>query len=167
MTGLGSSTQYRINEGVMYRGCSWLVLAFVRRQKYGFTSHSLTYSLHGAKVLLQKLTGSQLVKKFSKFYGTWCFITAFTSAHHLSLSWASSIQSIPPQHPYSWISISVLTYHLRLSLSSGLFHSGFRTKTLHSPLLSPHACYMSRQSHSTPLYHPNNIGWAVWIRKTD
>ena len=29
------------------------------------------------------------------------FITTFTSAHHLSLSWASSIQSIPP-HPTSW-----------------------------------------------------------------
>jgi hypothetical protein len=29
------------------------------------------------------------------FYGTRKFITAFTSARHLSLSWASSIQSIP------------------------------------------------------------------------
>ena len=31
-------------------------------------------------VLLQKLTGSQLVKKFASFYGTRMFITAFTSA---------------------------------------------------------------------------------------
>jgi hypothetical protein len=39
-----------------------------------------------SRVLLQKLTGSQLVKKFPTFYGTRRFITAFTSARHLSLS---------------------------------------------------------------------------------
>jgi len=32
------------------------------------------------KVLLEKLTGLQLVKKFSAFYGTRRFITAFTIA---------------------------------------------------------------------------------------
>jgi hypothetical protein len=37
-------------------------------------------------VLLEKLTGSQLVKKFPAFYGTRTFITAFTRARHLSLS---------------------------------------------------------------------------------
>jgi hypothetical protein len=36
--------------------------------------------------LLEKLTVSQLVKKFSAFYGTRRFITAFTRARHLSLS---------------------------------------------------------------------------------
>ena len=35
-------------------------------------------------------------QKFPAFYGTQRFITAFTSARHLSLSGASSIQSIPP-----------------------------------------------------------------------
>jgi len=45
-------------------------------------------------VLLEKLTGLQPVKKFPTYYGTRKFITAFTSARHLSLSWASSIQSI-------------------------------------------------------------------------
>jgi len=37
-------------------------------------------------VFLEKLTGSQLVKKFPAFYGTRRFITAITSARHLSLS---------------------------------------------------------------------------------
>jgi len=37
-------------------------------------------------VLLEKLTGSQPVKKFPAYYGTRTFITAFTSAHHLSIS---------------------------------------------------------------------------------
>jgi len=52
------------------------------------------------RVLLEKLTGSKLVKKCSAFYGNRRFITAFTSACHLSLSSASSIQSISP-HPTS------------------------------------------------------------------
>jgi hypothetical protein len=37
-------------------------------------------------VLLEKLTGLQLVQKFPAFYGTRRFITAFTSSRHLSLS---------------------------------------------------------------------------------
>jgi len=41
------------------------------------------------RVLLEKLTGLQLVKKFLAFYGTRRFITALTSVRHLSLSWAS------------------------------------------------------------------------------
>jgi hypothetical protein len=32
-----------------------------------------------------------------------------------------------------------------------------------SPL--PHTCYMPRPSHSSRVYHPNNIGWAVQIIK--
>jgi len=39
-----------------------------------------------SRVLLEKITGCQLVKKFPAFYGTRRFITAFTSARHLSLS---------------------------------------------------------------------------------
>ena len=60
------------------------------------------------RVLLEKLICSHLVKKFLAFYGTRRFITAFTSARHLSLSWASSIQSIPP-HPTSWGSNLILS----------------------------------------------------------
>ena len=37
------------------------------------------------RVLLEKLTGFQLVKKFHAFYGTRRLITALTSARHLSL----------------------------------------------------------------------------------
>ena len=49
----------------------------------------LTYLLTPwCRVLLEKLTGLQLVKKFPAFHGTRRFITAFTSVRHLSLSWA-------------------------------------------------------------------------------
>ena len=88
------------------------------------------------RVLLEKLTGLQLVKKFPAFHGTRRFITALTSVCHLSLSWASPIQSIYP-HPTSWRSILILSAHLRLGLPSGLFPSGFPTKTLYTPLSSP------------------------------
>jgi hypothetical protein len=39
-----------------------------------------------SRVLLEKLIGSQLVMKFPALYGTRRFITAFTTARHLSLS---------------------------------------------------------------------------------
>ena len=60
----------------------------------------------------------QLVTKFPAFHGTPRFITALTSARHLSLSWANPIQSIYP-HPTSWRSILILSTHLRLGLPSG------------------------------------------------
>ena len=88
------------------------------------------------KVLLEKLTGLQLVKKFPAFHGTRRFITALTSVRHLSLSWAGPIQSIYP-HLTSWRSVLILPTHLRLGLPSGLLPSGFPTKTLYTPLSSP------------------------------
>ena len=55
----------------------------------------LTYLLTPwSRVLLEKLTGFQLVKKFPAFYEKRMFITAFTSARHMSLSWASSIPNL-------------------------------------------------------------------------
>ena len=59
-----------------------------------------------------------------------------TSARHLALSWARSIQSIP-QHPTSWRSILILSSHLLLGFPSVLFPSGFPTKTLYSPSCPP------------------------------
>jgi len=58
------------------------------------------------------------VKKFPAFYRTHNFITAFTSTHYLSLSWARSNQS--------------------MDLPIGLFISGLPTKTLYASLLSPY-----------------------------
>ena len=89
-----------------------------------------------SRVLLEKLASLQLVKKFPAFYETQRFLTAHTSARHLSLSWASPIQSSYP-NPTSWRSILILSSHLRLGLPSGLFPSGFHTSTLYTPLSSP------------------------------
>ena len=64
------------------------------------------------------------------------FITMFTSSRHVSLSWASSIQSMLP-HTTSWKSILILYSYLSLSHPSGLFPSGFPTKTLYTHIPSP------------------------------
>jgi hypothetical protein len=58
---------------------------------YTLLTYSLTYLLiyslnPWSRVLLENLTGLQLVKKFSTFYGTRKLITELTSARHLSLS---------------------------------------------------------------------------------
>ena len=99
-------------------------------QAFRFQYKRLTYLLTPwCRVLFEKLTGLQLVKKFPAFYATRRFITAFTSVRHLSLSWASPIQSTYP-HPTRWRSILILSAHLRLGLPSGLFPSGFPTKPL-------------------------------------
>jgi len=52
-----------------------------------FLPYLITYLLTlWSRVLIKKLTGSQLVNKSPTLYGTRRFITAFTSARHLSLS---------------------------------------------------------------------------------
>jgi hypothetical protein len=97
----------------------------------------LTYLLNPwSRIILEKLTGPQLVKKFPAFYATRRFITAFTTARQLSLTSARSIQSTP-LHSTSWRSALILAFHICLGLPSRLFHSGFHTKFLYATLLSP------------------------------
>jgi len=49
----------------------------------------------------------------------------------------SQLDLVHIPHPTSWRSFLILSSHLRLGLPSGLFPSGFPTKTLYTPLLSP------------------------------
>ena len=58
------------------------------------------------------------IQEIPPFHGTRRFITTLKRVRHLSLSWASPIQSIYP-HPTSWRSILILSTHLRLGLPSG------------------------------------------------
>ena len=66
--------------------------------------------------------------KFPSFYGTRRFITAVTSARHLSLSWASSIQAISPlpEDPFLHIitsALSALRWRFIVLLGSTLLYS--------------------------------------------
>ena len=130
----------------------------------GATSiHPVPYYLHTpwCRVILEKLTGLQLVKKFHEFHGNRRFITVLTSVRHLSLSWANPIQSTYP-HPTSWRSIIILYTHFRLGLPSGLFPSGFRTKTLYTPSPRPYA------PHALPISFFSILSPAqYWVRSTD
>ena len=99
--------------------------------------------LHGMNVKVIQMSASWEARRFSDsqeipaFYGTRRFITAVTIARNLSLSWARSIQSIPP-HPTSWIPILILSPHLRLCLPS-----------LHIKIIIPYALTMPSLSHLT------------------
>ena len=97
-----------------------------------------------SRILLVKLTGPQLARKFPALYGTRRFIAPFTTAGHVSLSWALSIQFMP--HPTSWRSVLILFSRLRLGFPSGLFLSGFTTKILYAPL-----SFLTRATCSTHL----------------
>jgi hypothetical protein len=98
-----------------------------------------------SRVLLGKLTCSHLVKKFPAFYTTRRFITAFTSSRHLSLTWARSIQSMPPiplpedqskyHHPiYVWF-FQVLSVS-QVSLQKPCTHLSSSPYVLHAPSIS-------------------------------
>jgi len=119
------------------------------------------------RVLLEKLTGLQIVKKFPAFHGTRMFITALTSVRHMSLSWASPIQSIYP-NPTSWRSILILSTHLRLGLPSGSFPPVSPARPYTPPLLT-HTRHRPSPSHSSRFYHPHNhhskIGYEMWYKK--
>jgi hypothetical protein len=86
---------------------------------------TLTYLLTPwSRALLEKLTGSAASQEIPRIFGTRRFITVLTSARHLSLSWAKSIQS-PQPPPTSWRSILILSSHLRLS---ALWHKVKKSK---------------------------------------
>ena len=125
-----------------------------RSHLYHMSNHYLLTPWYRA--LLEKLTGLQLVKKFPAFHGTRRFITALTSVRHLSLSWASPIQSRYP-HSTSWRSILILSAHLRLGLPSGLLPSGFPTKTLYTPLSPPIRAQMTNHNYQNSLESLNTL----------
>jgi hypothetical protein len=113
----------------------------------------LTYSME--KSPSWNVTDLQVVKKFPTFYGTRKFMTTFTSPRHLSLSWASSIQSIHP-HPTSWKFILIWSSHL---------HLGFPTKALYtspSPAFELHAPSIPFFSILSPAFVPAGKSSVAW-----
>ena len=84
--------------------------------KPSITDVTLTYSmLQGPSWEANWFAASQEIPRISRNRR---FFTALTSVRHLSLSWASPVQSIYP-HPTSWRSVLILSTHLRLGLPSG------------------------------------------------
>ena len=130
-------------------------------EEYSAQTWVLTYSMQQSPSSeANQFSASQ---KFPAFYGTRRFITAFTSACHLSLFWASSIQSIHP-HPTSCRSILIRHSHLGLVSQVISFPQVSPPKPcicLSSPPDALHALLIS----FSWFYHLNNIGWGVQIIK--
>ena len=90
--------------------------------------------------------GSQLVKKFPTFYGTRRFITAFATARHQFLSWASCVQYTPPTFHFLKIHLNIVFPYMsgspKWSLSLRFNH---QNPVQAFPL--PDTPYMPRPSH--------------------
>jgi len=99
----------------------------------------------------------QLVKKFPAFYGMRRFIAAFTTARHLSLSKARSIQSITPTSHFLKIHLNIILPSIpgspKRSLSLRFPH---QNPVYASPL--PHTCHMPRPSYSSRFDHHTQFG---------
>ena len=98
-----------------------------------------------SRILPEKLTVPRLLEKFTAFYGTRRFITAFTTDRHLSLFWAKYIHSMPPSHS------SKTRFNIILPSKPGSFKWSPSPRFPHqnpvctSPL--PHTCYISCPYH--------------------
>jgi hypothetical protein len=145
--------------------------AFPEKPAATVFTHSVTHSLtHSLTYLLTHSTqhspweANQFAdsQEIPRIFGTRRFFTVLTSPRHLSLTRASSIQCTNP-HPTPWRSIVILSCHLRLGLSIGLFPSGYTPKpyTSHTPI---HQRYIPCPSYSR-FHKPHNIGWGVKIIK--
>ena len=119
-------------------------------------SYLLTYLVTPwYRVLLEQLTGLQLVKKFPAFHGTPRFITALTSICRLSILGQPNPVHIPTSH--------LLEIHPNIihpstprspqwSLSLRFPHQD----PIHTPLLTL-TRHMPSPSHSSRFYNPQNI----------
>jgi hypothetical protein len=129
----GKMTKYQVT----LNGCLFMTLSTLRWTLYITNSMKQSPS--------EKLPHPKLLKKLPACYVTRRFTTAFTRPPVPILS-----QTDPAHAPQltSQSSILILSSHLCLGLQSGLPPSGFPTKTLYAPFLSP-TCYMSCPSQSS------------------
>ena len=96
-----------------------------------------------------RATAPQLVKKFPPFYATRRFITAFTSARHLYLSWARSVQTMSPISHFLKIHLNIIIpAMLRSSQGSpSLGSPPHQNPVRTSPV--PHTCHIPCLTHSS------------------
>jgi len=100
---------------------------------------------------LETILFSQLIKKSRAFYGTIRFITVFTRAHRLFISWAIWTQTTPSPYVY-FGAFLILSFHLRLDTSSCLFFRSSYRNPVCNVILS-NACHIPRPAHPLPLGH--------------
>jgi len=108
------------------------------------------------RILLEKLSVPQLVKKFPSFYGT-CFSLPHS---HVTANcpYPEPARSNPPPLTSHFLKINhniILPSTPMFSKWSLFLRFTHQNSVYVSPL--PHTCYMLHPSHSSRFYHPNNI----------
>jgi hypothetical protein len=136
-----------------------LYLKYSWKQSWRPLSDPFTYLLTSwSSVLLQKITGSQLIKKFPAFYEREGSLLIYKCPPSLPILSLINPVHAPPSH--------FLMIHLNIILPSKPGSSKWSLPSkpcMH--LSSPHMCYIPHPSHSSQFHHPNNIGWGVQIIK--
>ena len=126
----------------------------------GYITYLLNYLLTylftpWCRVLLEKLTGLQLVKKFPTFHGTQRFITALTSVRHLSILGQPNPVHIPTSH---LLDIHPNIIHPSTPRSPQWSPSlRFPQQDPIHPLSSTRTRHIPSPSHSSRFYHPHRI----------
>ena len=120
-------------------------------------SKHLTYLLAPwSRVLLEKLTGFAANQEIPRIL--WNPKVHYrTHKRPPPVPILSQLHPVPTTLSHFLKSILILSSHLRLGLSNGLYFRFPHQNLVHtSPLL--HTCNMSRLSQSSRFYHPHNIG---------
>jgi len=144
------------------RGCFSTVHLLIASPYYSLTDFLTPWSR-----VLQKLTGSQLVKKFPAFYGTRRFITTFTSARHLSLY----LSQINPVHASTSHFLNI-NLNIILPFTSGSsFSQVSPTKlcirlssppyALHAPPISFFSIWSPEQYLLSSHWDPHYVGYST------
>ena len=122
---------------------------------------SLIHSIHEQPTpwsrVLKMLEGSHLVVKLIEFYGTWRFITVFTTPYP-DPDKSSPVYCIL----FLWDSFQSYTPHLHISVPNSIFSSGFPTTRLTTFLFS-HKLAAYPDIPSSPLGHRSDICLGVHI----
>jgi hypothetical protein len=113
------------------------------------------YHIPCSRVLLEKLTGSQLVKKFPAVYGPWRFITRIRKCPSLVPNPSKLDPVHTPTSHFLNIYLNIIL-NLCLGLPRGAFPSGYPTPDLCMPLLS-----RTRSTCSTHLILIDFITWTT------
>jgi len=106
-------------------------------------------------VSIENLTGPQPIKKFPASYNFRKFITAFKSAHHSTLSFAKSIQSMTSSNFLNIRFNNSLPSTSRFSKWSLSLRSPHRKPLCSCPL--SHTCKLPIPPHSCWFDHSSNI----------
>ena len=144
----------------------WLLVRInVQNTESLFGENIYRYTDCKTRVLTEKPTGPQLVKKFPALYGILKFITTFTRACHKPLSWARSTQYMPPPSHFLKIHVNISLLILPLTLTSSKLFLSLGSHQQNPVRTSPasHTCGMPRPSLSSLLDHPHNIWWGVKV----